>query len=81
MKFGGGESAMAWARPITNAAGAANTVITNTVIVDWTGIYKADVALKAGHRRRRRQGERSISSRAATIVVGWHRSDRGRARS
>src|SRR3546814_15033996 len=33
---------------ITNAAGAADTVVTNAVIIDWTGIYKADVALKNG---------------------------------
>src|SRR3546814_20312613 len=32
----------------TNAAGAADTVITNAVVLDHSGIYKADIALKAG---------------------------------
>ena len=50
VKFGGGKvirDGMGQSQ-ITNAAGAADTVITNAVILDWTGIYKADVALKAG---------------------------------
>ncbi len=50
VKFGGGKvirDGMGQSQ-ITNAAGAADTVITNAVILDWTGIYKADIALKAG---------------------------------
>jgi len=50
VKFGGGKvirDGMGQSQ-ITNAMGAADTVITNAVIVDWTGIYKADIALKAG---------------------------------
>lgn len=50
VKFGGGKvirDGMGQSQ-LTNAAGAADTVITNAVILDWTGIYKADVALKAG---------------------------------
>ena len=33
---------------VTRADGAVDTVITNALIVDWTGIYKADVGLKDG---------------------------------
>ncbi len=50
VKFGGGKvirDGMGQSQ-LTNAAGAADTVITNAVIVDWTGVYKADVALKNG---------------------------------
>ncbi|BAI95773.1 urease subunit alpha [Sphingobium sp. TA15] len=50
VKFGGGKvirDGMGQSQ-ITNAAGAADTVVTNAVIIDWTGIYKADVALKNG---------------------------------
>jgi urease subunit alpha len=50
VKFGGGKvirDGMGQSQ-ITNAEGAADTVITNAVILDHTGIYKADIALKAG---------------------------------
>jgi len=50
VKFGGGKvirDGMGQSQ-LTNAQGAADTVITNAVVIDWTGIYKADVALKAG---------------------------------
>jgi hypothetical protein len=33
---------------VTRAGGAVDTVITNALIVDHTGIYKADVGLKDG---------------------------------
>jgi urease subunit alpha len=50
VKFGGGKvirDGMGQSQ-LTNAAGAADTVITNAVIVDWNGIIKADIALKHG---------------------------------
>ncbi|MDX1977899.1 MAG: urease subunit alpha [Pseudanabaenaceae cyanobacterium bins.68] len=50
VKFGGGKvirDGMGQS-PITNADGAVDTVITNALIVDWWGIVKADVGLKAG---------------------------------
>ena len=50
VKFGGGKvirDGMGQSQ-ITNAAGAADTVITNAVVLDWTGIYKADIAIKHG---------------------------------
>ncbi|NEW89116.1 urease subunit alpha [Rhodopseudomonas sp. WA056] len=50
VKFGGGKvirDGMGQSQ-VTNADGAADTVITNALIVDHWGIVKADVALKAG---------------------------------
>ena len=50
VKFGGGKvirDGMGQSQ-ITRAAGAMDTVITNALIVDWTGIYKADVGLRDG---------------------------------
>lgn len=50
VKFGGGKvirDGMGQS-PITNADGAVDTVITNALILDWWGIIKADVGIKAG---------------------------------
>ena len=50
VKFGGGKTirdGMGQSQ-ITNANGAMDTVITNAVILDHTGIYKADIGLKGG---------------------------------
>lgn len=50
VKFGGGKTirdGMGQSQ-VTRAAGAVDTVITNALIVDHSGIYKADVALKDG---------------------------------
>ncbi|KMW58847.1 Urease alpha subunit [Candidatus Rhodobacter oscarellae] len=50
VKFGGGKvirDGMGQAQT-TRAAGAVDTVITNALILDHTGIYKADVGLKDG---------------------------------
>ena len=50
VKFGGGKvirDGMGQSQ-ITRAEGAMDTVITNALIVDWTGIYKADVGLRDG---------------------------------
>ncbi len=50
VKFGGGKvirDGMGQSQ-VTNAAGAADTVITNALILDHWGIVKADVALKDG---------------------------------
>ncbi|PKP63111.1 MAG: urease subunit alpha, partial [Alphaproteobacteria bacterium HGW-Alphaproteobacteria-8] len=49
-KFGGGKvmrDGMGQSQR-TRAQGAVDTVITNALIVDWTGVYKADVGLKDG---------------------------------
>ena len=50
VKFGGGKvirDGMGQSQ-ITRAAGAVDTVITNALIVDHSGIYKADIGLKDG---------------------------------
>ncbi len=50
VKFGGGKvirDGMGQSQA-TRAEGAADTVITNALILDWTGIYRADVALRDG---------------------------------
>ncbi|AEQ53526.1 urease subunit alpha [Pelagibacterium halotolerans] len=50
VKFGGGKvirDGMGQSQ-VTRAAGAVDTVITNALIVDHTGIYKADIGLKDG---------------------------------
>ncbi|MHA6345419.1 urease subunit alpha [Roseivivax sp. CAU 1761] len=50
VKFGGGKvirDGMGQSQR-TRAEGAPDTVITNALILDWTGIYKADLALRDG---------------------------------
>lgn len=50
VKFGGGKvirDGMGQS-PITSAAAAVDTVITNALILDWWGIVKADVGIKQG---------------------------------
>ncbi|NQZ71987.1 MAG: urease subunit alpha, partial [Dinoroseobacter sp.] len=50
VKFGGGKvirDGMGQSQ-VTRAEGAVDTVITNALIVDVTGIYKADIGLKDG---------------------------------
>src|SRR3954471_9395687 len=51
VKFGGGKvirDGMGQSQ-VTNAQGAADTVITNALIVDTWGVVKADVAIKKGY--------------------------------
>src|SRR5258707_3985565 len=51
VKFGGGKvirDGMGQSQ-VTNKQGAADTVITNALIVDHSGIVKSDVAIKEGH--------------------------------
>jgi urease subunit alpha len=50
VKFGGGKvirDGMGQSQR-TRAEGAVDTVITNALILDWTGIYKADIGLRDG---------------------------------
>ena len=50
VKFGGGKvirDGMGQSQ-VTRAAGAVDTVITNALVVDWSGIYKADIGLRDG---------------------------------
>src|SRR5262250_2166660 len=51
VKFGGGKvirDGMGQSSEATRAGGAPDLVITNAVILDYTGIYKADVAIRDG---------------------------------
>ena len=51
VKFGGGKvirDGMGQSPQATRAAGAPDLVITNALIVDYTGVYKADVAIRDG---------------------------------
>src|SRR5215467_700988 len=50
-KFGGGKvirDGMGQSSQATRAHGAPDLVITNALIVDYTGVYKADVAIRDG---------------------------------
>src|SRR5262247_2091631 len=51
VKFGGGKvirDGMGQSPEATRAEGAPDLVITNALILDYTGIYKADVAIRGG---------------------------------
>ncbi|HEY0957995.1 MAG TPA: urease subunit alpha [Novosphingobium sp.] len=72
VKFGGGKvirDGMGQSQ-ITNAQGAADTVITNAVVIDWTGIYKADIALKAGRIAAIGKAGNPDIQPGVTIVIG-----------
>ncbi len=49
-KFGGGKVLRDWQGQMAGASDedALDLVITNALIVDWTGIYKADIGIKGG---------------------------------
>ena len=68
VKFGGGKvirDGMGQSQA-TRAEGAVDTVITNALIVDHTGIYKADVGLKDGRIARSARPAIPTPSRAST---------------
>jgi urease subunit alpha len=72
VKFGGGKvirDGMGQSQ-ITNAAGAADTVISNAIIIDWTGIYKADIALKQGRIAAIGKAGNPDIQPGVTIIVG-----------
>ena len=72
VKFGGGKvirDGMGQSQ-VTNAAGAVDTVITNAVILDHSGIYKADVALKAGRIAAIGKAGNPDVQPGVTIIVG-----------
>lgn len=49
IKFGGGKTIRdGMAQSVSNSVNELDTVITNAVIIDYTGIYKADVGMKNG---------------------------------
>ncbi|SDD95755.1 urease subunit alpha [Ruegeria marina] len=72
VKFGGGKvirDGMGQSQT-TRAAGAVDTVITNALIVDWTGIYKADVGLKDGRIHKIGKAGNPDSQPGVDIIVG-----------
>ncbi|MCG7629935.1 urease subunit alpha [Epibacterium sp. MM17-32] len=72
VKFGGGKvirDGMGQAQT-TRAAGAVDTVITNALILDWTGIYKADIGLKDGRIHAIGKAGNPDTQPDVTIIVG-----------
>ena len=72
VKFGGGKvirDGMGQSQ-VTNRQGAADTVITNALIVDHWGIVKADVAIKEGHISAIGKAGNPDIQPGVTIVIG-----------
>jgi urease subunit alpha len=72
VKFGGGKvirDGMGQSQ-VTRAEGAVDTVITNALIVDATGIYKADVGLRDGRIHRIGKAGNPDTQPGVNIVIG-----------
>ncbi len=72
VKFGGGKvirDGMGQSQR-TRAEGAMDTVITNALILDWTGIYKADVGLRGGRIAKIGRAGNPDTQPAVTVVIG-----------
>ncbi|GGH37948.1 urease. Metallo peptidase. MEROPS family M38 [Cribrihabitans marinus] len=72
VKFGGGKvirDGMGQSQ-VTRAGGAVDTVITNALIVDATGIYKADVGLRGGRIHRIGKAGNPDTQPGIDIIVG-----------
>ncbi|MFC4667900.1 urease subunit alpha [Seohaeicola nanhaiensis] len=72
VKFGGGKvirDGMGQSQ-VTRAAGAVDTVITNALIVDHTGIYKADVGLKDGRIHKIGKAGNPDTQPGVDIIIG-----------
>ncbi|WP_299964129.1 urease subunit alpha [uncultured Roseobacter sp.] len=72
VKFGGGKvirDGMGQSQ-VTRAEGAVDTVITNALIVDHSGIYKADVGLKDGRIHKIGKAGNPDTQPAVDIIVG-----------
>jgi urease subunit alpha len=72
VKFGGGKvirDGMGQSQ-ITRAQGAMDTVITNALIVDWTGIYKADVGLREGRIARIGKAGNPDTQPGVDVIIG-----------
>ncbi|SIO41535.1 urease. Metallo peptidase. MEROPS family M38 [Rhodovulum sp. ES.010] len=72
VKFGGGKvirDGMGQSQ-VTRAGGAVDTVITNALIVDHTGIYKADVGLKDGRIAKIGKAGNPDTQPGVDIIVG-----------
>jgi urease subunit alpha len=72
VKFGGGKvirDGMGQSQ-ISRAQGAMDTVITNALIVDWTGIYKADVGLRDGRIARIGKAGNPDTQSGVDVIIG-----------
>lgn len=72
VKFGGGKvirDGMGQSQ-VTRAAGAVDTVITNALIVDHSGVYKADVGLKDGRIHKIGKAGNPDTQPSVDIIVG-----------
>ncbi len=72
VKFGGGKvirDGMGQSQ-VARADGAVDTVLTNALIVDWTGIYKADIGLKDGRIVGIGKAGNPDTQPGVTIIVG-----------
>ncbi len=72
VKFGGGKvirDGMGQSQS-TRAEGAVDTVITNALIVDHIGIYKADVGLKSGHIHKLGKAGNPDTQPGVDIIIG-----------
>ncbi|GGO62538.1 urease. Metallo peptidase. MEROPS family M38 [Roseovarius pacificus] len=72
VKFGGGKvirDGMGQSQ-VTRAGGAVDTVITNALIVDHTGIYKADVGLKDGRIAKIGKAGNPDTQPGVNIIIG-----------
>ena len=72
VKFGGGKvirDGMGQSQA-SRAEGSADTVITNALIVDWTGIYKADVGLRDGRILKIGKAGNPDTQPAVNIIIG-----------
>ena len=72
VKFGGGKvirDGMGQSQA-SRAEGAVDTVITNALILDWTGIYKADVGLRDGRIAAIGKAGNPDTQPGVTIVIG-----------
>ncbi|PTX01944.1 urease subunit alpha [Pararhodobacter aggregans] len=72
VKFGGGKvirDGMGQSQ-ITRAGGAMDTVITNALILDYTGIYKADVGLRDGRIAKIGKAGNPDTQPGVTVIIG-----------
>ncbi|MDE3027649.1 MAG: urease subunit alpha [Paracoccaceae bacterium] len=72
VKFGGGKvirDGMGQSQA-SRAEGSADTVITNALILDWTGIYKADVGLRDGRILKIGKAGNPDTQPAVNIIIG-----------
>ncbi len=72
VKFGGGKvirDGMGQSQ-ITREGGAMDTVITNALVLDWTGIYKADLGLRDGRIAAIGKAGNPDTQPGVTIIIG-----------